>query len=91
MARIAVVARDGPAALDRLTPDQNLGYGFYVRDPEGVPVQIVGTWSDSIHIAPRVFRSGHHARRPGRMPLTFGVSSAPALAALGDSLVASAA
>lgn len=26
-----------------LTPDQNLDYGFYVRDPEGIPVQIVGT------------------------------------------------
>ena len=25
-----------------LTPDQNLDYGFYVRDPEGIPVQIVG-------------------------------------------------
>jgi catechol 2,3-dioxygenase-like lactoylglutathione lyase family enzyme len=23
--------------------EQNLDYGFYVRDPEGVPVQIVGT------------------------------------------------
>jgi hypothetical protein len=26
-----------------LTPDQNLGYGFHVRDPEGIPVQIVAT------------------------------------------------
>jgi glyoxylase I family protein len=26
-----------------LTAEQNLDYGFYVRDPEGVPVQIVGT------------------------------------------------
>ena len=26
-----------------LTPEQNLDYGFYVRDPEGIPVQIVGT------------------------------------------------
>ena len=26
-----------------LTPEQNLDYGFFVRDPEGVPVQIVGT------------------------------------------------
>ena len=26
-----------------LTPDQNLDYGFYVRDPEGIPVQIVAT------------------------------------------------
>ena len=26
-----------------LTPDQNLDYGFHVRDPEGIPVQIVGT------------------------------------------------
>ncbi len=25
-----------------LEPDQNLDYGFYVRDPAGVPVQIVG-------------------------------------------------
>jgi catechol 2,3-dioxygenase-like lactoylglutathione lyase family enzyme len=25
-----------------LTAEQNLDYGFYVRDPEGVPVQIVG-------------------------------------------------
>ncbi|HET9220276.1 MAG TPA: VOC family protein [Terriglobia bacterium] len=24
-----------------LTADQNLDYGFYVRDPEGIPVQIV--------------------------------------------------
>jgi hypothetical protein len=24
-----------------LTPDENLDYGFYVRDPEGIPVQIV--------------------------------------------------
>ena len=26
-----------------LTAQQNLDYGFYVRDPEGIPVQIVGT------------------------------------------------
>ncbi|HLF09847.1 MAG TPA: VOC family protein [Gammaproteobacteria bacterium] len=26
-----------------LTADTNLDYGFHVRDPEGVPVQIVGT------------------------------------------------
>ena len=26
-----------------LTPDENLDYGFYVRDPEGIPVQIVRT------------------------------------------------
>ena len=26
-----------------LTAEQNLDYGFFVRDPEGVPVQIVGT------------------------------------------------
>jgi catechol 2,3-dioxygenase-like lactoylglutathione lyase family enzyme len=26
-----------------LKAEQNLDYGFYVRDPEGVPVQIVGT------------------------------------------------
>ena len=26
-----------------LTPEQNLDYGFFVRDPEGIPVQIVGT------------------------------------------------
>jgi catechol 2,3-dioxygenase-like lactoylglutathione lyase family enzyme len=26
-----------------LTAEQNLDYGFYVRDPEGIPVQIVGT------------------------------------------------
>ena len=26
-----------------LTPDQNLDYGFHVRDPEGIPVQIVAT------------------------------------------------
>lgn len=26
-----------------LTPEENLDYGFFVRDPEGVPVQIVGT------------------------------------------------
>jgi catechol 2,3-dioxygenase-like lactoylglutathione lyase family enzyme len=25
-----------------LTAEQNLDYGFYVRDPEGIPVQIVG-------------------------------------------------
>lgn len=25
-----------------LTPDTNLDYGFHVRDPEGIPVQIVG-------------------------------------------------
>ncbi len=33
------------AALEArgLTPDQNLDYGFHVRDPEGIPVQIVGT------------------------------------------------
>jgi hypothetical protein len=24
-----------------LTAEQNLDYGFYVRDPEGIPVQIV--------------------------------------------------
>jgi hypothetical protein len=24
-----------------LTPEENLDYGFYVRDPEGIPVQIV--------------------------------------------------
>ena len=26
-----------------LTPEQNLDYGFHVRDPEGIPVQIVRT------------------------------------------------
>ena len=26
-----------------LNAEQNLDYGFYVRDPEGIPVQIVGT------------------------------------------------
>lgn len=26
-----------------LTPAMNLDYGFHVRDPEGIPVQIVGT------------------------------------------------
>ena len=26
-----------------LTAQQNLDYGFHVRDPEGIPVQIVGT------------------------------------------------
>jgi catechol 2,3-dioxygenase-like lactoylglutathione lyase family enzyme len=26
-----------------LSAEQNLDYGFYVRDPEGIPVQIVGT------------------------------------------------
>lgn len=26
-----------------LTAQQNLDYGFYVRDPEGIPVQMVGT------------------------------------------------
>ena len=26
-----------------LTPDENLDYGFHVRDPEGIPVQIVGS------------------------------------------------
>src|SRR5688572_9451286 len=26
-----------------LTAQSNLDYGFYVRDPEGIPVQIVGT------------------------------------------------
>ena len=26
-----------------LTPAQNLDYGFHVRDPEGIPVQIVRT------------------------------------------------
>lgn len=26
-----------------LEPQTNLDYGFYVRDPEGIPVQIVGT------------------------------------------------
>lgn len=26
-----------------LTPATNLDYGFHVRDPEGIPVQIVGT------------------------------------------------
>ena len=26
-----------------LTAQTNLDYGFYVRDPEGIPVQIVGT------------------------------------------------
>lgn len=31
------------ALTDRgLTPEQNLDYGFHVRDPEGIPVQIVG-------------------------------------------------
>lgn len=32
------------AALSQhgLTAEQNLDYGFYVRDPEGIPVQIVG-------------------------------------------------
>lgn len=33
------------ATLQRqgLDPQTNLDYGFYVRDPEGIPVQIVGT------------------------------------------------
>ena len=26
-----------------LSPDQNLDYGFHVRDPEGIPVQIVAS------------------------------------------------
>jgi catechol 2,3-dioxygenase-like lactoylglutathione lyase family enzyme len=26
-----------------LTPDQNIDWGFYVKDPEGIPVQIVKT------------------------------------------------
>ncbi len=26
-----------------LTAEQNVDYGFFVRDPEGIPVQIVGT------------------------------------------------
>jgi hypothetical protein len=26
-----------------LKAEQNLDYGFFVRDPEGMPVQIVGT------------------------------------------------
>lgn len=26
-----------------LTAEQNLDYGFFVRDPEGIPVQILGT------------------------------------------------
>ena len=26
-----------------LTPEANLDYGFHVRDPEGIPVQIVRT------------------------------------------------
>ena len=26
-----------------LKAEENLDYGFYVRDPEGIPVQIVGT------------------------------------------------
>jgi catechol 2,3-dioxygenase-like lactoylglutathione lyase family enzyme len=30
-------------AKQGLTAEQNLDYGFFVRDPEGVPVQIVGT------------------------------------------------
>jgi catechol 2,3-dioxygenase-like lactoylglutathione lyase family enzyme len=30
-------------ATHGLTAEQNLDYGFYVRDPEGIPVQIVGT------------------------------------------------
>ena len=25
-----------------LTAEQNLDYGFFVRDPEGVPVQVLG-------------------------------------------------
>jgi len=30
-------------AAHGLTAENNLDYGFYVRDPEGIPVQIVGT------------------------------------------------
>jgi catechol-2,3-dioxygenase len=30
-------------AAHGLTAETNLDYGFYVRDPEGIPVQIVGT------------------------------------------------
>jgi catechol 2,3-dioxygenase-like lactoylglutathione lyase family enzyme len=30
-------------AKQGLVAEQNLDYGFYVRDPEGIPVQIVGT------------------------------------------------
>lgn len=29
-------------AAEGLTAEQNLDYGFYVRDPAGIPVQIVG-------------------------------------------------
>jgi catechol 2,3-dioxygenase-like lactoylglutathione lyase family enzyme len=38
--RAAVTAE---LAKHGLTAEQNLDYGFFVRDPEGVPVQIVGT------------------------------------------------
>ena len=37
--------RDAATAALRaegLTAEQNLDYGFYVRDPEGIPVQMVG-------------------------------------------------
>ena len=30
-------------AAHGLTAEENLDYGFYVRDPEGIPVQIVGS------------------------------------------------
>ena len=29
-------------SAEGLTAEQNLDYGFYVRDPEGIPVQMVG-------------------------------------------------
>jgi glyoxylase I family protein len=38
--RAAVTAE---LAKHGLTAQENLDYGFYVRDPEGIPVQIVGT------------------------------------------------
>jgi catechol 2,3-dioxygenase-like lactoylglutathione lyase family enzyme len=38
--REAVTAELGKHGLKA---EQNLDYGFYVRDPEGIPVQIVGT------------------------------------------------
>lgn len=38
--RVAVTAE---LAKHGLTAQENLDYGFYVRDPEGIPVQIVGT------------------------------------------------
>lgn len=70
----------GYGKVERATLDAHVFPGLDTRRQDSVTAQIA-----------RFVRQLHSLVRPGRTPLTCGVWSAPALAALGDSLVASTA